>query len=140
MRRRADEGSAVNQCALGLCYLYGVDVAIDYAEAFGLLMSAQRGNLPRASLHLGFMYAEGWGTSRNLPEAIALFEAVARADSGADGFEAALALGRLYATVVPDVAGALQWYAAAIPMAPAKDSGDDVREAEAYLARHRRNG
>ncbi|MES1261335.1 MAG: hypothetical protein ABUS49_06315 [Acidobacteriota bacterium] len=139
IRRRAEAGSAVNECALGLCYLYGVDVPVDYGRAFGLLFSAAGKRVTRARLHLGFMYVEGWGTRRNVPEAIALFKLVAGEDEENDGFEACIALGRIYANTAPDLASALEWYAAAISIAPEGD-GDDLREAKAYLARYRKEG
>jgi TPR repeat protein len=139
IRRQAEAGNAVNQCALGLCYLYGVEVPVDYVRAFGLLSGAAGKHVTRARLHLGFMYAEGWGTRRNVPEAIALFKLVAAEDDESDGFEACIALGRIYADAVPDLALALEWYAAAISVAPEGD-GDDLREAKAYLARYRKEG
>jgi len=144
IRRRAEEGNAYNECALGLCYLYGVEIQVDYWRAFGLLFNASQKHVLRACLHLGFMYAHGWGTKRDLREAARLFERVAAEDDGTDAFEACIALGRIYSGAIqsaslPDVAAALQWYAAAITMAPDSD-GDEMNEARAYLARYRREG
>jgi hypothetical protein len=34
LRQKAEAGSCVNQCVLGICYLYGQDVELDYKEAF----------------------------------------------------------------------------------------------------------
>ena len=34
MRRKAEEGSCVSQGVLGICLLYGIEIDVDYAEAY----------------------------------------------------------------------------------------------------------
>jgi len=58
-RSKADAGSCVAQSRLGLSYLYGYQVAVNYQEAFKYISAAQGG--PRATLNLGLMYAKGLG-------------------------------------------------------------------------------
>ena len=142
LRRRADSGSPVNQSVLGLCYLYGVDVQVDYKEAFRLLSLA---GTSRAVANLARMYAEGLGISKDMAEAIRLYKAVGRSE-----FRAQLELGRIYSRglgVPIDPVEALKWYSAAA----ARDDGDyvddpinaafvgsgtfeEVQEAKAYVA------
>src|SRR5579862_5891934 len=66
LRRKADSGSPVARSILGICYLCGIDVQIDYKEAFQLLASA---GTSRAVVNLARMYAEGLGVPKNTPEA-----------------------------------------------------------------------
>jgi len=40
LQHQADSGNGVAQCILGICYLDGVDVPVDYAKAFHLLSAA----------------------------------------------------------------------------------------------------
>jgi uncharacterized protein len=142
LRRRADSGSHVDQSVLGLCYLYGVDVEVDYKEAFRLLSLA---GTSRAVANLARMYAEGLGISKDLAEAIRLYKAVAKFE-----FRAQLELGRIYSRgvgVPTDHDEALRWYSAAA----ARDDDDcvedpinaafvgsgtfeEVQEAKAYVA------
>ena len=142
LRRRADSGSPVNQSVLGLCYLYGVDVQVDYKEAFRLLSLA---GTSRAVANLARMYAEGLGIPKDLAEAIRLYKAVAKFE-----FRAQLELGRIYSRgmgVPTDHDEALRWYSAAA----ARDVDDcvedpinaafvgsgtfeEVQEAKAYVA------
>jgi TPR repeat protein len=77
-RRKAEAGSCVAQTTLGISYLYGVDVAVDYKEAFKFLSAAATQGASRAVLNLGIMYAKGLGIPQNATEAIRLFEAVAK--------------------------------------------------------------
>jgi TPR repeat protein len=66
LQRKAQAGSVVAQSVLGACYLDGVDVEINYPEAFRLLSAAADRRAPRAMANLARMYAEGLGTSQNL--------------------------------------------------------------------------
>ena len=59
LRQRAESGSCVGQCVLGLHYLYGIDVDVNYAEAFRLLSAAAEQNVSRAVLNLGYMHLIG---------------------------------------------------------------------------------
>ena len=62
--------------------LEGIDVEIDYDEAFRLLSAAAAAGAPRAIANLARMYAHGWGTEMNPSEAVRLYEiAVARGES-----------------------------------------------------------
>jgi TPR repeat protein len=108
LRRGADSGSRADQSVLGLCYLYGVDVQVDYKEAFRLLSLA---GTSRAVANLARMYAEGLGISKDMAEAIRLYKAVGKSE-----FRAQLELGRIYSRglgVLTDPVKALRWYSAA---------------------------
>ena len=57
-RRKAEAGSCVAQTTLGISYLYGYDVDVNYVEAFRLLSAAANQGASRAVLHLGIMHAK----------------------------------------------------------------------------------
>jgi len=61
LRRRADSGSAVAQAPLGVCYLDGIDVEVNYVEAFRLLSAAADRGATRAITNLARMHANGLG-------------------------------------------------------------------------------
>jgi len=91
LRQKADAGSPVARSILGICYLCGIDVEVDYVdykEVFQLLSSA---GTSRTVVNLARMYAEGLGISKDMSEAIRLYKAVANAE-----FHAQLSLGRIY--------------------------------------------
>jgi TPR repeat protein len=122
---------------LGLCYLYGHDVEVDYNEAFRFLSAAAEQGASRAVLNLGYMYAQGLGIPQNVPEAVLLFEAVARPASSDDAFAARLELGRLFSSgagIPVDKDAALKWFSAAIALAADNDDSEDLRQARAYIA------
>jgi TPR repeat protein len=143
LQRAAESGSVVAQSMLGLCYLYGHGVEVDYKEALRLLSIAMDKGASRAIVNLAHMYAEGLGVPKDLPKAIRFYEAVAKAE-----VRAQLELGRMYSRGVgvpanPEVA--LRWYSAAA----ARDDGvddsataafvgaltfDEIKEAKAYVA------
>lgn len=147
LRRGADFGSRVDQSVLGLCYLYGVDVQVDYQEAFRLLSLA---GTSRAVANLARMHAEGLGLPKNIAEAIRLYKAVGKSE-----FRAQLELGRIYSRglgVPTDTVEALRWYSAAA--AREDDDCDDdpinaaflgsgtleeVQEAKAFVASAKRS-
>src|SRR5262249_27194637 len=135
LRHNADAGSCVDQCILGLCYLYGTEVEVNYHEALRWLkVAAEQGASP-AVLNLGYMYAKGLGTARNVPEAIRHFEAVALPADSSDAFLARIELGRLFSRgdgVPVDRNAALEWYSAAIALAPADGFADEVKEAREF--------
>ncbi len=117
LRRKADSGSRGSQSVLGLCYLFGVDVQVDYKEAFRLLSLA---GTSRAVANLARMYSEGLGIAKDMAEAIRLYKAVGRSE-----FRAQLELGRIYSRglgVPIDNVEAFKWYSAAA----ARDDGDFV--------------
>jgi TPR repeat protein len=142
LRKQADSGSRVNQSVLGLCYLYGVDVQIDYQEAFRLLSLA---GTSRAVANLARMHAEGLGLPKNMAEAIRLYKAVGKSE-----FRAQLELGRIYSRglgVPTDTVEALRWYSAAAaredddcvddPITAAfvgSGTSEEIHEAKAYVA------
>lgn len=109
VRRKAEEGSPVNQGYLGWAYLYGRDVEIDYEEALRWLSAAAyEGGAARPWIHLGRMYEEGLGVPRDINEAIRHYRTVQKAEP-----RAALALARIYAKgdgVPADPAEALRLY------------------------------
>jgi len=142
LRKGADSGSRVDRAVLGLCYLYGIDVEVDYKEAFRLLSLA---GTSRAVTNLALMHAEGLGIPKNMPEAIRLYKTVAKSE-----FRAQLELGRIYSRgigVPADSDEALIWYSEAAAR-EADDCVDDpvtgafvgsgtfeeIQEAKAYVA------
>ena len=131
LRRRAKAGSSSAQTVLGISYLYGYDVVVDYNEAFRLLSAA---GTSRAALNLGIMHAKGLGTPQNLPEAIRFLEAVARPSDSSDAFAARIELARLYSSSA-DTNNALTWYEAAVALATEREDSEDLLEARAYIAR-----
>ena len=66
LRQKAESGSVVAQTVLGTCYLEGIDVPMDYSEAFRLLSGAAEQGAPRASCNLARMYKDGLGVSQNM--------------------------------------------------------------------------
>jgi len=137
MRQRAEGGDCPSQCVLGLCYLYGIDVEVDYKEAFRFLSAAAEQRSSRAVLNLGRMYAQGLGIQQNIQEAIHNFESVAKPSDSGDAFPARIELGRIFSRglgVTVDKRLALKWYSAAIEIAVEnEDDPDEVREARDYI-------
>ena len=131
LRRRAEAGSPSAQTILGISYLHGYDVVMDYNEAFRLLSAA---GTSRAVLNLGIMHAKGMGIPQNLPEATRLLEAVALPSDSSDAFAARIELGRLY-SAESDTKNALRWYEAAVALANDLEDSEDLQEARAYIAR-----
>jgi uncharacterized protein len=134
LRQKAESGSVVAQSVLGICYLDGVDVAIDYSEAFRFLSAASDQGAPRAMANLARMHAEGLWTAKNLAEAIRLYEAAGNAGD----FFAQIELGRIYsrgAGVPPDLEVALKWYSAAAVQESTVGTCEELQEAKAYVAR-----
>ena len=141
MRQKAEAGSCVNQCVLGICYLYGNDVERDYKEAFRWLSAAAAQGASRAVLNLGYMYAQGLGIVQNVPEAIRLFTAVAKPADSSDAFAARVELGRVFSKglgVPADADEALKWYSGVIALATDDEDSEELREARAYVATARK--
>jgi TPR repeat protein len=135
--QKAEAGSCVAQSVLGISYLYGYEVEVDYQKAFRFLCAAANQGGSRATLNLGCMYAKGLGVPKNVAEAIRLFEAVGQADDSSDAFAARIELGRIYNTgsdFPVDVSAALKWYKSAIALAPDREDSEELREAKAYVA------
>ena len=91
LRQKAEAGSVVAQSTLGICYLYGREVHVDYEKAFELLSAASENGASRALVNLARMVAEGLGTSKDLKKAIRIYKAVANVEPRAQ-----LELGRIY--------------------------------------------
>ena len=136
LRRKAEAGSCVSQSVLGCCYLHGVDVQVDYGEAFRFLSAAANQGASRAVLNLGTMYAKGLGVSQDVGEAIRLLEAVAKPDNSSDAFLARIELGRIYSHLASPAnpAAALKWYSAAVALAAPEDDSAELREAKDYIS------
>lgn len=134
IRKDAEEGSCVSQCQIGLCYLYGLNVEVNYQEAFRFLSAAAEQGASRAILNLGRMHAQGLAIRQNLPEAIRRFEDVAW--NTVDAFPARIEMGRLYARgsgIPVDKAKALYWYSLALEVSEGEDE-EEVNEARQYVA------
>lgn len=129
LRRRADSGSLFAQSMLGAYYLEGIEVELDYAEAFRLLSLAARRGASRAVVNLARMYADGLGIPRNLKEATRLYEIAAAQGE----FLAQVALGRIYSRLGGNSESALRWYKAAAAQADMVGDCADLREAKAYI-------
>jgi TPR repeat protein len=91
----------------------------------------------RAVLNLGTMHAQGLGIPHHLPEAIRLFEAVAKPSDSPNALAARIALGRLLLSFgnVCRYCQALSWYQAAIALASDAEGSEELQEARAYVAR-----
>jgi TPR repeat protein len=135
IRQKAEAGSCANQCMLGICYLNGHDVELDYNEAFRWLSAAAAQGATRALLNLSYMHAQGLGIPRNLPEAARLLTAVATPSDSSDAFAARIELGRIFSKQIPVNADeALRWYSAAIALGSDDEDSEQLREARAYVA------
>jgi uncharacterized protein len=139
IQRRAEAGSCPAQTLLGIAYLYGYEVEINYSAAFKFLSAAASQGASRAVLNLGVMHAKGLGIAQNLVEAVRLLEAVARPSDSSDAFAARMELGRLYSGLgtPTDSKKALFWYEAAITLSSGGEESADIREARDYLAKRK---
>ena len=147
LRKKSHSGSRAAQGALGICYLHGHEVEVDYKEAFRLLWLA---GTSRAVVNLARMHAEGLGVPKDLPEAIRLYKSVAKYE-----FRAQLELGRIYSRgmgVPADSDEALKWYSAAAARGEddcvddaftaafvGSGSREEIQEARAYVAKTARS-
>jgi TPR repeat protein len=132
LRKKADAGSCVAQSILGISYLDGSDVEVNYPEAFRLLSDAAKQGASRAAVNLARMYAEGLGTPRDLAEAMRLYKAVSKVE-----FFAPIALGRIYSRgqgVPVNQVEALRWYSAAIEWEDRVGDCPEMEEARVFVA------
>jgi TPR repeat protein len=132
LRQQADSDSVVAQAILGTCYLDGIEVEVDYSEAFRLLSAAANKGASRAMVNLARMYTEGLGIPPNQHEAIRLYQSAAKAGE----FVAQIELGRIYSRglgVSPDADAARRWYLLAIAQEANVAADEEIREAKAYL-------
>src|ERR1035438_4012727 len=136
LRKKAELGSCVAQSVLGIGYLEGIDVEVNYQKAFRFLSAAANQGASRAVLNLARMYAEGLGVRKDVIEAVRLCESVSNAEC-----LALIALGRFYSrgTEVPADSGeALRWYSAAVGWEGRVgdcEEIEEIREAKAYVRR-----
>jgi TPR repeat protein len=131
LHQKAESGSTVAQCVLGICYLDGTEVQVDYQMAFRFLSAAANQGASRAVLNLARMHAEGLGIPRDPHKAIRLYESVGEVE-----FLAAIELGRIYSQgvgVAVHEANASRWYLAAVAQEDRVADCDELREAKAYL-------
>jgi len=147
LKQKAESGSVVAQSALGICYLYGRQVEVDYKEAFRLLSAATKGGASRAVVNLARMFAEGLGIPRDVREAIRCYKAVEKVE-----IRARLELARIYSQglgVPADPKAALRYYSAVATQEEALDDSitaafvgtvtfGEIKEAKDYIAKHRR--
>lgn len=73
MKKKAEEGELPAKVQLGISYLYGYGVEVDYVQAFVNLQDAAILNDGEAQLHLGKMYENGWGIKKDPWTAYALY-------------------------------------------------------------------
>ena len=130
LRQKAESGNLVAQSILGACYLEGIDVEVNYAEAFRLLSEAAGRGASRAVVNLARMYADGLGVPKNLEKATRLYEVAAKQGE----FLAQVALGRIYSSGNSNSESALRWYKAAAAQGDHVEDCADLREAKAYIA------
>ena len=112
----------------------GIDVEVDYKEAFRLLSAAADQGAPRAKMNLARMYAEGLGTSKNVEEAVQLYEEAAEGGE----FLAQVELGRIYSRgvgVPVNAEVARKWYTIAAAQEASVGESEELQEAKAYVTR-----
>lgn len=129
LRKEAETGSLVSQTILGICYLDGIKVDVDYDKAFRLLSASVERRVPRAMANLARMYAAGLGVQRDMSEAVRLYEAAAKAGE----FFAQIALGRIYhdgVGVPKNDAAARKWYSVAAAWDGRIADCEELREAK----------
>jgi len=119
----------VSQGVLGICLLYGIEIDVDYAEAYRWLSAAADQRASRPTLHLAHMHQKGLGIPVNVQQAIKLYTSVAKPSDSTDAFPARIELGRIFATgsgVPVDQTEALKWYSAALAVASEDDEADEI--------------
>jgi uncharacterized protein len=133
MRIRARDGNLADQTVLGICYLDGIEVEVDYQEAFRFLSPPAARGVPRAMSNLARIYAEGLGIEKNVTEAIRLYKRAAKAGE----IFAQIALGRIHSNgkdVPVNQDEALNWYSLALSeLDDTADNYQDIQEAKSYI-------
>lgn len=139
MKRDAENGQIAAQVMMGVFYLNGIGVEVNYPEALRLLtLAASRGS-SRASINLARIYQEGLGAEIDMQEAFRHFLEAAKGGE----FFAQIALGRIYSTgdgVAVDNEQAWLWYSAALAQKERVVACDEIDEAIAFLNRSDRPG
>lgn len=134
LRKKADAGHPGAQTFLGICFLDGVDVEVNYQEAFRFLSAAAKQGTSRSVVNLARMYEEGLGIEKDMVEAIRLYQAVEKVE-----FLAQIALGRIYSRgkgVAVDSTKALRYYSLAIAWGDRVVDGEEMQEAKEFVSRH----
>ena len=132
LRKKAAKGNVAVQTILGICYLDGIDVEVDYQEAYFFLSAAASRGSARAMVNLARVYHEGLGIGRNIPEAVRLYEKAALAGE----FLAQIALGKIYSCgsdVPVNRDEALKWYSLAIAQEDRVVTSEEISEAKRYV-------
>jgi TPR repeat protein len=132
IRNKASVGDVASQTILGICYLDGIDVEVDFHEALLLLSAPAARGVPRAMTNLARIYSQGLGVAKDIPEAIRLYEAAAKAGE----FSAQIALGRIYlcGTEIPaNPVAARFWYALALAQNDNVVDCPEIMEAKAFV-------
>jgi TPR repeat protein len=137
LRQKAESGNVAAESILGICYLDGVEMQVDYALALRFLSAAAAKGASRAMVGLARMHAEGLGIPKDLAQSLRLYRAAAERGE----FVAQIELGRIFSrglgtAVAPEEA--FRWYSAAAVQEDRVQDGDDIQEAKAYVAAHSR--
>jgi hypothetical protein len=134
--RRAEGGSTVAQSILGLLYLDGTELPLDYAKALHWLTLAAEKGASRPLLHLGIMYERGLGVEVDLEKAFRLYQ------RSADRREwlAYIHLARMFrhgkGTGINEPS-ALEWYEAALSEAGNVQADEELNEAREFIQSRR---
>lgn len=133
----ASKGSAVAQTILGIAYLEGLEIEVDYAKALNWLSKAAEQGAPRALMHLGRMYEDGLGTIEDIEKARTFYERSANAGE----FLACISLGRLYRAgkgmqLRRSEKKALYWYSRALEMRHQVAECPELFEATTFVNDH----
>lgn len=124
----AKAGQAGAQTLLGLCYLDGVGVAVNYSQAFQWLTMASENGAPRAQANLAVMYQQGLGINASFEEAERLFLQASQKQE----FMAIIGLARLYAQH-SQTPKACHWYQQVLNTADKRSHEDERSEAQSFL-------
>lgn len=135
LRAKAESGSTVAQCILGITLLQGVDVEPDYSEAFRWLSRASENGAARATLHLGTMYEKGLFVAADALRARDLYQVAAKQGE----FLGAVFLARILANGIcgyVDEEAAVRWYRKAVSQEASVLGCPELDEARSYIASH----
>lgn len=77
-RQAANAGHKIGEFNLGLCYLNGEGVRVDYQEAVRLFRSSAMKGYSAAQYMLGYCYGKGYGVMQNDAEAIRWYKKAAK--------------------------------------------------------------
>ena len=133
LRRKASAGSAVAQTQLGICFLDGIDIEVNYAEALRHLSVAAKQGTSRSIVNLARMYEGGLGTEKNMAEAIRLYKSVSKVELSAQ-----IGLGRIYSRegVSQDLDEAMHYYVLATEWGDRVANCPEIEEAREFVAEH----